>query len=131
MKENWKRKCEWKTDVTLTIKSNLAGVRYACWIQFCGMKFKLLKINLVHVAFAQKFYFWNDKLLHVETNDMKVSSVKMLDIMNLFPAHFLSENNVERHILLSYYSLTVINCIHAFERQIIKYSKKLCCFYVN
>ena len=118
MKENWKRKCEWKTDVTLTIKSNTAGVGYACWIQFCGMKFKLLKINLVHVAFAQKFYFWNDKLLHVETNDMKVSSKKMLGIINLFPSSFLSEHNIERHILLSYNRLSIINCIHIFKRQI-------------
>ena len=28
-KRKWK-KCEWKTDVTLTIKSDLAGVGYAC-----------------------------------------------------------------------------------------------------
>ena len=71
----------------------------------------------------------NDKLLDVETNDMKVSSGKMLDIINLFPAHFLSEHNVKKqeNILLSYYSLSVINCIQPFKRQIIKLSKKLCC----
>ena len=75
----------------------------------------------------------NDKLLDVETNDMKVSSGKMLDIINLFPAHFLFEHNVKKqeNILLSYYSLSVINCIQPFKRQIIKLSKKLCCFYVN
>ena len=73
--------------------------------------------------FPQKFYFQNDKLLHVETNDMKVSSAKTFGIINLFLASFLSEHNVERHILLSYNRLSIINCIYIFKRQIIKLSR--------
>ena len=68
----------------------------------------------------------NDKLLDVETNDMKVSSWKLLGIINLFPASILSLYNVERRILQSYNRLSIINCIPIFKRQtdiIIKLSR--------
>ena len=59
---------------------------------------------------------------------MKVSSAKTFGIINLFLASFLSEHNIERHILLSYNRLSIINCIYIFKRHAFQEIMLLLCW---